>query len=58
MRHNSRREELAERLRERLEALERFLSSPSTEISDAKFEEAQQEAIKLRDMLKMLKSLD
>jgi hypothetical protein len=45
---------LAERLRNRLDFLENVMSSPSAEISDAKFEEIRAEAVKLRDMLKML----
>lgn len=54
MKQKSRQAELAERLRNRLDFLENLMSSPSTELSDAKFEEVRAEAVKLRDMLKIL----
>ncbi|SEI96434.1 hypothetical protein SAMN05216327_1058 [Dyadobacter sp. SG02] len=57
MRLKSRQAELAERLRNRLDYLENVMSAPSTEISDAKFEEIRAEEVKMRDMLKMLRSL-
>lgn len=57
MKQKSRQAELAERLRNRLDFLENVMSSPSAEISDAKFEEVRAEAVRLRDMLKILQSL-
>ena len=54
MKQKSRHAELAERLRNRLDFLENLMSSPSKELSDAKFEEVRAEAVKLRDMLKIL----
>ncbi|PSL24247.1 hypothetical protein CLV60_11474 [Dyadobacter jiangsuensis] len=54
MRKKSRQVELAERLRSRLDFLENLMSSSSTEISDAKFEEVRAEAVRLREMLKIL----
>ena len=57
MKQKSRQAELAERLRNRLDFLENLMSSSSTEISDAKFEEVRAEAVRLRDMLEILQNL-
>lgn len=45
---------MVERLRSRLDFLENLMAAPSTGISDAKFEEIRAEAVKVRDMLKIL----
>ncbi|MDR6805741.1 hypothetical protein J2Y45_001950 [Dyadobacter sp. BE34] len=48
---------MTERLRNRLDFLENLMSSTATKISDAKFEEVRAEAVRLRDMLKILQNL-
>ncbi|WP_255701018.1 hypothetical protein [Dyadobacter sp. CY323] len=40
--------------KERLQELEELLIAPSNYLEDEEFEELQQEAIKLREMLRML----
>lgn|GEM_PF-3207289 len=57
MKRKSRQAELTERLRNRLDFLENLMSSTATKISDAKFEEVRAEAVRLRDMLKILQNL-
>lgn len=57
MKRKSWQAELTERLRNGLDFLENLMSSTATKISDAKFEEVHAEAVRLRDMLKILQNL-
>lgn len=54
MKQKTRQEELVEMVSKRLSYLEKRMLSPLGKLSEAEYEEIQAEAIKLRDVLKML----
>jgi hypothetical protein len=54
MKRKTRQEELVHKVKTRLNYLEKRMLSPDNKLSDTEYEEIQAEAIKLRDVLKML----
>lgn len=54
MKRKTRQEELIDKVRRRLDYLEMRMLYPPGKLSDAEYEEIQAEAVKLRDVLKML----
>jgi hypothetical protein len=54
MKRKTRQEELIEKIKQRLSVLEKLMLLPPDDMSNAEFEEIRAEAVKLRDVLKML----